>query len=90
MGKILKNMTMQEKTDRGLIEPVNDHDFYCNLQPCQDTSACFDVFVNSKIGLAGNCLNNNRNISCLIVCCSTKCASHSSIATLTVKGTKDV
>ena len=91
-GKNIKNMTMQEKTDRGLIEePVTDHDFYCNLQPYQDTSACSNVFINSKIGLAGNCLNNNRNVSCLIFCCATKCVySHGSIATLTVKGTKDV
>ena len=93
-GENIANMTMQERTDRGLIEePVNGS--YCTSQSCQNTSdQCFGS-TNSTMGLAGNCLNNNRNISCLIFCCQmiatdTGCSYSSAIVRLAVEGTKNI
>ena len=90
-GENITNMTMQEKTERGLIEePVNGS--YCTSQSCQDTSDQCSGSTNSTMGLAGNCLNNNRTISCLIFCCqiATGCSYSSAIVTLTVEGTKNM
>ena len=58
-GKKIKNMTMQEKKDRALIEkPVNDS--HCGSGFCyQQMFACSDDLTKSKIILAGSCLNNN-------------------------------
>ena len=85
-------MTKEEKTDRRIVfieEPVNQ----CTPQSqCQSTPVCSMVFESSTMVLAGDCLNNNRKISCDIICCDTsmQCSYSSANVTLTVKGTENV